>query len=104
MSKDTTMLHVMFAKRSMLIMLLMILLCTSAAWIAPAHASQTTTLYLPLVLTPKTATQHASERINYYRQLVGAPLLQLHPSLTAAAQHHANYDLFNYDDPSAWTA
>src|SRR4051812_43550024 len=101
MSKDTTMSHFIFAKRSMLIMLLMITLCTSAAWIAPAHGSQTTTLYLPVVMTPKTAAQRASERVNYYRQLTGAQLLQLHPALTAAAQNHANYDLLNYDDPSA---
>lgn len=96
--------HVTYAERSMLIMLLMLTLCASAAWIAPAHASPTTTRYLPVVMTPKTAAQQASERVNYYRQLVGAPLLQLHPALTTAAQNHANYDLLNHDDPSAWTA
>jgi len=77
MSKDMTMSHFIFAKRCMPVMLLMITLCTSATWIAPAHASQTTMLYLPLVMTPKTAAQRAFERVNYYRQRVGAPLLQL---------------------------
>lgn len=93
-----------FAKRSMLVMLLMITLCTSATWIAPVHAGQTTTLYLPLIMTPKSAAQLASERVNYYRQLAGAPAVQLHTALTVAAQHHAQYDLLNHGDPSAWAA
>lgn len=82
--------------------MILIVLVTSATSITAIQAGQITTLYLPLVMTPKTAAQRASERVNYYRQLAGAPLLQLHPALTTAAQNHANYDLLNHSDPSAW--
>ncbi len=103
-SAATTMSHFIFAKRSIPIMLLIVILCTIAARIAPAHADQTTRRYLPLIMTPKTAAQRASERVNYYRKLTGAPPVQLHAALTVAAQNHAQYDLLNHGDPSAWTA
>jgi hypothetical protein len=76
----------------------------------PLKADTTYHLYLPLITHNDTGatsilpTQAALTRINYYRQLAGAPLLQLHPALTTSAQNHANYDLLNHGDPSAWAA
>jgi hypothetical protein len=85
----------------------------------PAHQAQASDqylLYLPLVAktsqsnTQPTPTppdnppeQTAIDRINNYRALAGVQLLQLHPALVTAAQNHANYDLLNYGDQSAWT-
>jgi len=45
----------------------------------------------------------ALDRINAYRALAGVPPLEPHVALLAAAQHHADYDLLNQSDPSAWT-
>ena len=73
-----------------------------AAISASARAISSTTIYLPLIATPPTAAQLARDRINAYRQLAGAPPLQLHPALALAAHNHARYDLLNYGDPSAW--
>ncbi len=96
--------HNAFAYRIMPIVMLIIFLITSAARIAPAHANEPTLLYLPLITTPATPAQIALGRINYYRQLAGVPSVQLHSALAAAAQNHANYDLLNHGDPSAWVA
>ena len=56
--------------------------------------------------TPQPGTppeQLALDRINAYRALAGVPPLEPHVALLAAAQHHADYDLLNHSDPSAWT-
>jgi uncharacterized protein YkwD len=94
----------MFARRSLLVLFMMLALLISALWLAPAQAEQIDLHYLPLVTTPKTPAQRAADRINFYRQLAGVPLLQLHSALLVAAQSHAAYDLLNHSDPSAWTA
>src|SRR6266545_8237173 len=90
--------------------LAVILLLAAAMPARPLKADTTYHLYLPLIThnetsaTPILPTQAALTRINYYRQLAGAPLLQVHPALTTSAQNHANYDLLNHGDPSAWVA
>jgi hypothetical protein len=89
---------------SILSLAMFTLLIITAISTVPAHADQATTLYLPVIRTPKSAAQLASERVNEYRQLAGAPAVQLHDALTVAAQNHAEYDLLNYGDPSAWSA
>jgi Cysteine-rich secretory protein family len=85
-------------------LVMLISLIISIAPIVPAHADQATALYLPVIRTPKSAAQLASERVNEYRKLAGAPAVQLHAALTVAAQNHAQYDLLNEGDPSAWSA
>ena len=89
---------------SILSLAMFTLLIITAISTVPAHADQATTLYLPVIRTPKSAAQLASERVNEYRKLAGAPAVQLHAALTVAAQNHAQYDLLNYGDPSAWSA
>jgi hypothetical protein len=87
-----------------------ILLLAAAIPARPLKADTTQHLYLPLITLNNNGTtlipptQAALNRINYYRQLVGTQILQLHPALTTAAQHHAHYDLLNHGDSSAWTA
>jgi hypothetical protein len=78
--------------------------------ISQVRADQDHITYLPIIRQgnteppPPTGTpeQQALDRLNYYRGLAGSPLLQLHPALIKAAQNHANYDLLNYADDSAW--
>lgn len=79
----------------------------------PARAGQDTITYLPIVMrdpvggTPPPplptgpADQQALDRLNYYRRLAGAPLLQLHPALVTAAQNHVTYLDLNINDDSA---
>jgi uncharacterized protein YkwD len=76
-----------------------------------ARAGQDQVIYLPLAMNGATDTQPPPpigspeqivlDRINFYRTLAGAPLLQLHPALLQAAQHHADYYLLNYADADA---
>jgi hypothetical protein len=88
----------------------LILMLAAAMPARPLKADTTQHLYLPLITrndtnaTPISPAQAALNRINYYRQLAGVPLLQLHPALTTAAQNHANYDVLNHGDSSAWAA
>jgi hypothetical protein len=96
--------HNAFAYRPMPLVMLIIILISSAAHIAPAHANAPNPLYLPLITTLATPAQIALDRINYYRQLAGVPAVQLHSALAVAAQNHANYDLINHGDASAWVA
>jgi len=96
--------HFIFARRTLLLLFAMVILLAGALWLQPAQADQVIVRYLPLVATPKTAAQLATDRINFYRQLADVPPLQLHPALVTAAQRHATYDLLNHDDPSAWVA
>jgi hypothetical protein len=78
-----------------------------------ARAEQDHPVYLPIVIGPSASTlqpptpngppeQQALDRLNYYRTLAGALLLQLHPALVTSSQNHANYYLLNYPDSSAW--
>jgi uncharacterized protein YkwD len=63
--------------------------------------SASNTLPTPLPGTPP--EQIALDRVNAYRALAGVQLVEPHVALLAAAQHHADYDLLNHSDPSAWT-
>jgi uncharacterized protein YkwD len=63
--------------------------------------SASNTLPTPFPGTPP--EQIALDRVNAYRALAGVPPLEPHVALLAAAQHHADYDLLNHSDPSAWT-
>lgn len=45
--------------------------------------------------TAVTSPRQALNRLNYYRQQVGAPLLEQNPSLVISAQSHANYLVLN---------
>jgi len=78
---------------------------------ASASANTTHFVALPLVInSPASGTlqsslapeQIALAQTNHYRAVAGVPPLQLHPSLVAAAQHHATYAMLNADDTSAW--
>lgn len=99
------------------LLILVLVLCASVALkpVSRVLADGPYLVRLPLVTngvashtlpTPQPGTppeQLALDRINAYRALAGVPPLETHPSLLAAAQHHADYDLLNHSDPSAWT-
>jgi len=60
-------------------------------------------VFLPLILSSLSSpAEQALVRVNQYRALVGVAPLQLHPSLVAAANNHANYYKLNHADPLAW--
>jgi hypothetical protein len=91
--------------RCFLCTILMGALIFSATW--QAHANSNPPIYLPLIMNSvqQTATppeQMALDHMNFYRTLAHSPPMQLHPALVMAAQHHANYYLFNANDASAW--
>jgi hypothetical protein len=86
---------------SVVLALIIGLMCS----LQPVNAEQDQVVYLPLIMGGTgsvSAEQTALDRINYYRGLAGVQLVQLHPALLSAAQNHANYDLLNYNDSSAW--
>jgi len=106
--------HTSFSKltRLLIMMALVSSLVQLASFAREANAGEIHTMMLPLVFknTQPTSTLPDSppeliaiDRINYYRALAGVQLIQLHPALIAAAQSHANYDLLNYGDQSAWS-
>ena len=77
----------------------------------PASADAPYLLSLPLILrqasshttpTPIPPEQLALGRVNAYRALAGMRSLALDPALVTAAQRHADYDLLNVSDTSAW--
>lgn len=77
----------------------------------PASAEAPHLLSLPLILNqasshvapvPVPPEQRALARVNAYRSLAGVQLLTLDPALGTAAQRHADYDLLNAPDASAW--
>jgi len=70
----------------------------------PLVAKSGTPTTLPTPLPGAPPEQLALDRINAYRALAGVPLVESHVALLAAAQHHADYDLLNYSDPTAWNA
>jgi hypothetical protein len=79
--------------------------------VGSADANDTSLVYLPLIMNSAQQTttppdtspeQIALDRLNFYRTLAHSPPIRLHPTLAAAAQHHANYFLLNDNDPSAW--
>jgi len=88
---------------------LCVALAVFVAQISGVQAGNTYNMMLPIVMNnAKVATQPSTaqsmvDQINYYRGLAGVPIVQPHPALTAAAQNHANYDLLNYNDGTAWT-
>ncbi len=98
------MLQLLFVRAHLRILLALFTICLSTARLAPARAEQGAHLFLPVITEPPTAAERATERINVYRQLAGAPPLRLHPALAVAAQSHATYTLLNHNDPSAWSA
>lgn len=70
-----------------------------------AKAESDSFVYLPLILRPEgpsSPEQAAINHINLYRTLAGAAPVQLHTALVTSARNHANYDILNYGDPSAW--
>src|SRR6266508_1974787 len=95
---------------TLLVPLLLVGLACTVLSRGQAAASDPYQIRLPLV---RTSTQPASpgdppeqialDRINSYRQLAGVQPVQPHGALTAAAEHHASYDLLNYGDQSAWS-
>ena len=102
-----------FTSRYFQLMFLLTLIATITSILSPmrqARADQDRSIYLPIIRQsstqppPPTGTpeQQALDRLNYYRSLAGSPQLQLHSALIKAAQNHANYDLLNYADDSAW--
>jgi uncharacterized protein YkwD len=106
--------HTSFSKQPRLLITLALVgrLIQIASLARQANAGETHTMMLPLVfkntqpastLPNKLPELIALDCINAYRALTGVPLLQLHPALIAAAQHHANYDLLNYGDQAAWS-
>ncbi len=77
----------------------------------PASADAPYLLSLPLILKqasshvtppPVPPEQLALARVNAYRALAGVRSLALDPALITAAQRHADYDLLNAPDVSAW--
>ena len=77
----------------------------------PASADAPYLLSMPLILkqasshitpTPVPPEQLALARVNAYRALAGVQLLTLDRALVTAAQRHADYDLLNAPDVSAW--
>jgi len=58
---------------------------------------------LPTPVPGTPPEQIALDRVNAYRSLAGVQPVEPHVALLAAAQHHADYDLLNHSDPSAWT-
>jgi hypothetical protein len=74
----------------------------------PARALLTLSL-LTIALAARAAQLHADAPYRLSLPLISraalaeVPRVELHPALVAAAQHHADYDLLNSSDPSAWT-
>lgn len=77
----------------------------------PASAEAPYLLSIPLILkqasshvtpTPVPPEQLALARVNAYRALAGVRSLTLDLALVTAAQRHADYDLLNASDVSAW--
>ncbi|HEX9989789.1 MAG TPA: S-layer homology domain-containing protein [Chloroflexia bacterium] len=56
-----------------------------------------------IVYSALPAPSRAVNWLNIYRNIASLPLLQIHPSIQAATQYHANYYLLNHNDPSAMT-
>lgn len=78
----------------------------------PASAGAPYLLNMPLILkqaasyatpTPVPPEQLALARVNAYRALAGVRSITLDAALLTAAQRHADYDLLNAPDVSAWT-
>jgi uncharacterized protein YkwD len=104
-------------KHAYFLLVLALALCATLASqrVPQTYADGPYLLRLPLVIKSDLPTtlptpvpgappeQIALDRINAYRALAGVPLVQPHPALLTAAQRHADYDLLNYNDPSAWT-
>ncbi|HEX5690082.1 MAG TPA: CAP domain-containing protein [Roseiflexaceae bacterium] len=84
------------------ILLLLALLCGALPTIGLAQPGQTPRVWLPVIRRGAAASEQlVLDRINTYRALAGAPLLQLHAALVQAAQKHAAYYLRNHADAAA---
>jgi len=114
--EDTPMRYTMFTSHLARLALLMLLIAGAMSinsLAQPARAGENIITYLPIIMLDSTggtppppvptgpAEQQALDRLNYYRGLAHAPLLQLHPALVTAAQNHVTYLDLNINDDSA---
>ena len=102
--------NVLSSTRLLMLSVLAVSLLALTVPVTQTRAEQEQLVYLPLAvkhggpLPPtRSPAEQARDRVNYYRELAGLQLLELHPALMQAAQNHANYTTLNAIDQSAWT-